>query len=233
MSLYKINFSGFFSSAFSVDCLIFGYAEGKIKTLLIKRSVEPFKDLWAIPGDLVYPDEDLPHAAERILVELTGLSGVHMHQSESFGNPSRHPQGRVITICYYALVRIEDFEIKASSWADAVKWEPVNEVPNLAFDHNKILEATFERLRKQLAYDPICFELLPEKFTLHELQQLYEYAYAQPYDKANFRKKIKGLPLIKQAEKQTNVKHRPANLFSFDSDKERERLENQEWYFKM
>ncbi|MEY4126065.1 MAG: hypothetical protein RL737_254, partial [Bacteroidota bacterium] len=121
--MYKIDFSDFFSSAFSVDCLIFGYSEGKIKTLLIKRAIDPYKDYWAIPGDLVYPDEDLPDAAERILRELTGLTNIQMHQAHTFGSPSRHPQGRVITIAYFALVRIEDFSIKASSWANEVKWE--------------------------------------------------------------------------------------------------------------
>jgi 8-oxo-dGTP diphosphatase len=233
MNLYKIDFSDFFTSAFSVDCLIFGYSEGKIKTLLIKRSVDPFKDYWAIPGDLVYPDEDLPVAAERILKELTGLSNVQMHQAHTFGSPKRHPQGRVITIAYYALIRIDDFSIKASSWANEIKWEPVLEVKNLAFDHHEILTATFDRLKKQLSVEPICFELLPEKFTLNELQQLYEYSNEVPYDKANFRKKIKGIPLLKQKEKQTNVKHRPANLFSFDAENQIENLENGQWNFKM
>ena len=231
--MYKIEFSDFFSSAFSVDCLIFGFTEGKIKTLLIKRSIEPYKDYWAIPGDLVYPDEDLPLAAERILRELTGLTNVQMHQAHTFGSPSRHPQGRVITIAYYALVRIEELSIKASSWADEVRWEPVLEVGDLAFDHNEILEATFDRLNKQLSIEPICFELLPEKFTLNEFQQLFEYSKGIPFDKANFRKKIKGIPLVKHTEKQTNVKHRPANLFSFNSCKERDRLEENEWVFKM
>jgi 8-oxo-dGTP diphosphatase len=231
--MYKIDVSDFFSSAFSVDCLIFGYSEGKIKTLLIKRSVDPYKDYWAIPGDLVYPDEDLPNAAERILRELTGLTNIQMHQAHTFGSPSRHPQGRVITIAYFALVRIEDFSIKASSWANEVKWEPVLEVGDLAFDHNEILEATFDRLKKQLSIEPICFQLLPEKFTLNEFQQLFEYVNGIPLDKANFRKKIKSIPLIKHTEKQTNVKHRPARLFSFDVVNELERLEQSEWVFKM
>lgn len=231
--MYKIEFSDFFTSAFSVDCLIFGFTEGKIKTLLIKRSIDPYKDYWAIPGDLVYPDEDLPFAAERILRELTGLTNVQMHQAHTFGSPSRHPQGRVITIAYYALVRIEELSIKASSWADEVRWEPVLEVGNLAFDHNEILEATFDRLNKQLSIEPICFELLPEKFTLNEFQQLFEYSKGIAFDKANFRKKIKGIPLVKHTEKQINVKHRPANLFSFDFSKEKERLDQSEWVFKM
>jgi len=231
--MYKIEFSDFFTSAFSVDCLIFGFSEGKIKTLLIKRSIDPYKDYWAIPGDLVYPDEDLPFAAERILRELTGLTNVQMHQAHTFGSPSRHPQGRVITIAYYALVRIEELSIKASSWADEVRWEPVLEVGDLAFDHNEILEATFDRLNRQLSTEPICFELLPEKFTLNEFQQLFEYSKGIPYDKANFRKKIKGIPLVKHTEKQTNVKHRPANLFSFNASEELGRLDENEWVFKM
>jgi 8-oxo-dGTP diphosphatase len=231
--MYKIEFSDFFTSAFSVDCLIFGFSEGKIKTLLIRRSIEPFKNRWAIPGDLVYPDEDLPLAAERILRELTGLTNVQMHQAHTFGSPFRHPQGRVITISYFALVRIEELAIKASSWADEVRWEPVLEVGDLAFDHNEILEATFDRLNKQLSIEPICFELLPEKFTLNEFQQLFEYSKGIPFDKANFRKKIKGIPLVKHTEKQINVKHRPANLFSFDFSKEKERLDLSEWVFKM
>ena len=231
--MYKIEFSDFFTSAFSVDCLIFGFSEGKIKTLLIRRSIEPFKNRWAIPGDLVYPDEDLPLAAERILRELTGLTNIQMHQAHTFGSPFRHPQGRVITISYFALVRIEELSIKASSWADEVRWEPVLEVGDLAFDHNEILEATFDRLNKQLSIEPICFELLPEKFTLNEFQQLFEYSKGIPFDKANFRKKIKGIPLVKHTEKQINVKHRPANLFSFDFSKEKERLDLSEWVFKM
>lgn len=231
--MYKIDFSDFFTSAFSVDCLIFGYSKGKIKTLLIKRAIDPYKDCWAIPGDLVYPDEDLPVAAERILRELTGLTNVQMHQAYTFGSPSRHPQGRVITISYFALVRIEELSIKASSWANDVKWEPVMEVGELAFDHNEILNTTYNRLKRQLSVEPICFQLLPEKFTLNEFQQLFEYVNENPFDKANFRKKIKGIPLVKHMEKQTNVKHRPANLFSFDAQEELLRLEQSEWSFKM
>ena len=131
------------------------------------------------------------------------------------------------------MVRIEELSIKASSWADEVRWEPVLEVGDLAFDHNEILEATFDRLNKQLSIEPICFELLPEKFTLNEFQQLFEYSKGIPFDKANFRKKIKGIPLVKHTEKQINVKHRPANLFSFDFSKEKERLDLSEWVFKM
>jgi len=215
--LYKIELTDFFTSAFSVDCMIFGYEEGQLKVLLIERGVEPFNHYWAIPGDLVYPNEDLPDAASRILLELTGLADVPMHQSKSFGAPNRHPQGRVITISYFALIRISDFEIKASSWAEKAMWVAVNDVPQLAFDHNLILESTYEILKQKLNADPICFDLLPEKFTLMELQQLYEYAFNTTLDKANFRKKLKSIPLIQLNESQQNVKHRPAKLFKYDA----------------
>ncbi|MEN9978194.1 MAG: hypothetical protein RLZZ569_819 [Bacteroidota bacterium] len=215
--LYKIELTDFFTSAFSVDCMIFGFEEGQLKVLLIERGVEPFNHYWAIPGDLVYPNEDLPDAASRILLELTGLADVPMHQSKSFGAPNRHPQGRVITISYFALIRISDFEIKASSWAEKAMWVAVNDVPQLAFDHNLILESTYEILKQKLNADPICFDLLPEKFTLMELQQLYEYAFNTTLDKANFRKKLKSIPLIQLNESQQNVKHRPAKLFKYDA----------------
>lgn len=216
--MYRIEFTDFFSSAFSVDCIIFGYSEKTIKALLIKRSVKPFENYWAVPGDLVYPDEDLPQAAERVLYELTGLKNVEMHQSETFGNPKRHPEGRVITISYFALIRIEDFEVKASSWAEEVSWVPIFEIPQLAFDHNHILNSTFNLLCQKLQNEPICFDLLPERFTLNEFQKLYEYAFQVEMDKANFRKKIKSIPLVAHEEKQKNVKHRPAKLFSFNKD---------------
>ncbi|MEY4522023.1 MAG: hypothetical protein RIT10_1208 [Bacteroidota bacterium] len=233
MSLYKIEINDFFTSAFSVDCVIFGYEEGEIKALLIQRGMEPFKHFWAIPGDLVYPNEDLPDAASRILHELTGLSDVEMHQSHTFGSPERHPQGRVITIAYFALIRITDFEIKASSWAEKAQWVSLNEIPALAFDHSTILSSTYELLKQKLTYEPICFELLPERFTLNELQQLYEYAFNTIMDKANFRKKIKPLHLTPLNERQKNVKHRPAKLFKFDQSEYLKSVQDDNYQFKM
>ncbi len=231
--MYKIEFNDFFTSAFSVDCTIFGYSEGEIKVLLIQRGMEPFNHFWAIPGDLVYPNEDLHEAAKRILLELTGLENVDMHQSNTFGNPNRHPQGRVITISYFALIRITDFEIKASSWAEKVMWVPMHEVPELAFDHNEILNSSYELLKQKLTVDPICFQLLPQHFTLSDFQQLYEYAFNTAMDKANFRKKIKSLPLIALDERQKNVKHRPAKLFCFDQEGYTASVEENNYQFKM
>jgi 8-oxo-dGTP diphosphatase len=170
------DFSTFFRTAFSVDCIIFGFSEGEIKALLIKRSVKPFENYWAIPGDLVYPDEDLPQAAERILFELTGLKDIQLSHSQTFGKPNRHPQGRVITIAYSALIRIEDFEVKASSWAEEINWVSLKNLPELAFDHNFILSSTYEVFKQKLKRELTYFDLLSERFTPHEMQQLSEFA---------------------------------------------------------
>lgn len=229
----NIELSNFFTYSFSLDCVIFGYQQGKIHVLLIKRSIEPFENMWAIPGDLVYPDEDLPNAAERILYDLTRLKNVDLHQAQTFGHPNRHPQGRVITNAYFALIRIDDFQVEASSWAEEVKWSPIEDVQELAFDHNLILNSTYELLKQKLTVEPICFDLLPVRFTLNEFQQLYEYAFETEMDKANFRKKIKYIPLIGHDEKQQNVKHRPAKLFSFDRPKYEMLVKEKEYQFRM
>jgi 8-oxo-dGTP diphosphatase len=227
------DLKNFFTYSFSLDCVIFGYQNGKIHVLLIKRSIEPYENYWAIPGDLVYPDEDLPNAAERILFDLTRLKNIELHQAQTFGNPTRHPQGRVITNAYFALIRIDEFKAEASSWAEEVQWVPINEVPNLAFDHNLIVNSTYELLKQKLTFEPICFDLLPVRFTLNEFQQLYEFAFEQEMDKANFRKKIKYIPLVAHDEKQQNVKHRPAKLFSFDETLYQEQLKKGVYQFRM
>ncbi len=231
--MYKIEFKDFFTYSFSVDCVIFGYKEGQIHALLIQRSMEPYDGHWAVPGDLVYPDENISDAAGRILKELTSIDNIELHQSQTFGDPNRHPQGRVITTAYFALMRIDDFKVEASSWAGEVKWVPIHEIPLLAFDHNLILNSTYELLKQKLKINPLCFDLLPYKFTLNEMQQLFEYAFDSEMDKANFRKKIKSIPLIEHKEKQVNVKHRPAKLFSFDEEEYNNMLETNDYQFKM
>lgn len=230
---YKIGIDQFFSYSFSLDCLIFGFRNGQIHLLIIRRDMDPFNGEWAIPGDLVYPDEDLEEAASRILFDLTSIRNIELHQSQTFGKPDRHPLGRVITCAYFALVKIDEINAVASSWANEVKWVPVHAVPKLAFDHNLIAQSTFEMLKKKLSTEPVCFDLLPDKFTLNDMQQLYEYAFNQDLNKANFRKKIKSIPFIDHNEKQRNVKHRPARLFSFDHSRYREMVDTQQYIFKM
>jgi len=231
--MFKTEINNFFTSALSVDCVIFGFENEEIKALLTKREMEPNNHHWAIPGDLVHPNEDLYEAANRILKDLTGLKNVKMHQSRTFGNPDRHPKGRLITISYFALIRISDFEIKSSSWAGKAKWVPIKEIPELAIDHNVILNTTIDLLKQKMSVEPICFEMLPQPFTLNEFQRLYEYAFETVFDKANFRKKIKSIPLIALNERQINVKHRPAKLFSFDHTKYLHTVEAENYQFKL
>ena len=222
-----------FSYSFSLDCLIFGLIDGKINLLLVKRETAPFKDQWAIPGDLIYPDEDLPLAASRILKELTSIKGLELHQAQTFGHPARHPMGRVITSAYFALVRIEQLQEFSKSWSDRIKWFPVHSIPRLPFDHNEIVDSTFEMLKQKLTVFPIAFDLLPEKFTINGLQEIYEYAFNVDWDKANFRKKIKKIPLINLKTKQQNVKHRPASLYSFDAKKYHELQRTGQYSFNL
>ncbi|MBK8192365.1 MAG: NUDIX hydrolase [Lewinellaceae bacterium] len=221
----------FFKSAFSVDNVIFGFDGGDLKVLLIQRGAAPYKGKWALPGDLVYPNEDLDTAAERVLEQLTGLRGVYLEQVKAFGAVDRHPLGRVITIAYFSLIKISDYTVTPASFAQSAKWHAVNKVVELAFDHNEILDSCLRRLRRKVRMTPIGFELLPPKFTLTELQHLYEAILIQPkdkkgkngnkgIDKRNFRKKILSTNLLHDLnEVQEGVAHRPAKLYQFDRSK--------------
>lgn len=206
-----------FQFGLSIDCVVFGYHEERLKVLLIERGMEPFKDYWALPGDLVSPEVALRDAANDILSKLTGLDDIYMEQFRTFGSVDRHPAGRVITVGYYSLVRSRNHNPVASSWANQTDWIDIEKLPPLAFDHQNILEKGIETLKKKVRTEPIGFELLPAKFTLLELQQLYEAFLGYKMDKPNFRKKILGMDLlIPLNEVQTNVAHRPAKLFRFD-----------------
>lgn len=212
----------FFKSAFSVDNVIFGFDGSELKVLLIQRGAAPFKGKWALPGDLVYPNEDLDTAAERVLEQLTGLRGVYLEQVKAFGAVNRHPLGRVITIAYYSLIKISDFAVTPASFAQSARWHAVSEVEELAFDHNEILTTCLKRLKHKVRTEPVGFELLPPKFTLTELQQLYDAILNLPkkLDKRNFRKKILSMNLLVELEEiQEGVAHRPAKLYQFDREK--------------
>ena len=210
----------FFKLAFSVDNVIFGFDKGDLKVLLIKRGAEPYQDEWALPGDLVYPHEDLDAAAQRILQELTGLRDVYLEQVKAFGTLGRHPFGRVITIVYYSLIKIDKYHVTPASFAKKAKWHAVKEVKTLAFDHNEILDTCRQRLKSQVRTRPIGFELLPPKFTLTQLQQLYHaILQTDKLDKRNFRKKILSMQLLVDLdEMQEGVAHRPAKLYKFDKE---------------
>lgn len=219
------DLNNFFKSAFTVDNVIFGFDEGDLKVLLIQRGEEPYKDKWALPGYFVYPNEDLDAAAVRVLEELTGLRNVYLEQVKTFGAVNRHPFGRVITIAYFSLVKINAYNVQAASIAQDAEWHSVSEVKELPFDHMEILQACFNRLKWLIRTRPVGFELLPPKFTLTELQHLYEAILETPLEKRNFRKKILSMNLlIDLEESQEGVAHRPARLYQFDPAKYRQFL---------
>jgi len=216
---YKIPIEKFFQFALSVDNVILGYHENALKLLVIERGAEPHLGKKALPGDLVYPNEDMDLAASRVLKDLTGLEDVFMTQSHSYGQVDRHPIGRVVTVGYYSLISVDRYQPLASSWADNVDWVDINELPELAFDHNAIVTEALNSLREQVRLQPIGFELLPKHFTLGEMQSLYEALLNKKFDKANFRKRILSMDLLKDTKlMQTDVPHRPARLFSFDNE---------------
>ncbi|WP_345947516.1 MULTISPECIES: NUDIX domain-containing protein [unclassified Mucilaginibacter] len=210
-----------FESEFSIDCVIFGFEAGELKILLIERNDEPFKDWLALPGNLVQNNEGIEEAAERILHELTGLNNLHMEQFHTFGDVNRHPRGRIITVAYYALIRIDSQkELRPGQLARKALWHTVSDLPKLAFDHTEIFKTGFNKLRRRLSYQPIAYELLPEKFTLTQLQQLYEAILNKKLDKRNFRKKMLSYGFLKELdEKQKNVSFRAAKLYKFDRRK--------------
>ncbi len=215
----------FFKSAFSVDNVIFGFDGSDLKVLLIQRNQAPYAHKWALPGDLVYPYEDINQAASRALEHLTGLRGLYLEQVGAFGAVNRHPMGRVITIAYFALVNISEYSLRKPSDIEAVIWQKVSDVTDLAFDHHEILNTSLQQLREKVRMAPVGFELLPPKFTLSALQHLYEAILEISFEKRNFRKKILSLNLLRDLdEMQEGVAHRPARLYQFDDQRYQEYL---------
>ena len=220
-------------AALTVDCVVFGVDDDELKILLIKRGIAPFAGRWALPGGFVRVDETLDEAARRELAEEAGLQNVFLEQLYSFGSVDRDPRERVVSVAYYALVkRIEHHTTAATDAADA-RWFPVTKIPRLAFDHADILATGLARLRAKITYQPIGFELLSPKFTLTQLQHLYEAVLGHEIDKRNFRKKVLGYDLlIPLNETHREGAHRPAQLFRFDPVKY-ERLKKKGFLFEI
>jgi 8-oxo-dGTP diphosphatase len=203
--------------ALTVDCVIFGWDGQAMKVLLIQRGAEPFLGSWALPGGFVQMEESLEEAAQRELLEETGLRDVYLEQLATMGTPRRDPRGRVVSVVYFALVALADHNPIADTDAADAKWFGLDELPALAFDHAQILEIATERLRGKVSYRPVGFELLPEKFPLTQLQRLYEAILGEPMDKRNFRKKVLSTGLLRElGEKQRGGAHRAPGLYSFD-----------------
>ena len=207
----------------TVDSVVFGFDEDNLKVLLIQRDVEPFKGKWALPGGFVHIDETLENAAIRELHEETGLSNIFLEQLYTFSELERDPRDRVITVAYYALVNVFDQKVKAATDACNAAWFPVDDTPTLSFDHEKILKTAHERLKGKVRYQPIGFELLPDKFTLSQLQWLYETILETKIDKRNFRKKVLAMGFIDETDEiQKDVAHRAARLYRFNEKKYRQ-----------
>ena len=213
----KISHLDYFNIAISVDCVIFGYDDKDLKVLLIKSDLEEFEGLYSLLGDLVRPDEDLETASYRILKERTGLDDVYLEQVQAFGSLDRHPSGRVITIAYYSLIDIWNHKLKLEN--NELHWHSVKTIKKLAFDHKLILDTCLMRLQQQVMENPVVFNLLPEKFSLRELQELYEAILGYELDRRNFRKKISIKDWLTDInEMETDVPHRPGKLYKLKTE---------------
>ena len=203
--------------ALTVDCVVFALDGGDLKVLLIQRGQPPFEGRWALPGGFVRVDESLESAALRELAEETGLADVYLEQLYTFGDVGRDPRERVVSVAYYALVNLPATAVKGATDARDAAWFPASDLPTLAFDHDRIVAVALDRLKGKVRYQPIGFELLPPRFTLGQLQALYETVLERPLDKRNFRKKILGMGvLVETDEVQQDVAHRAARLYRFD-----------------
>jgi 8-oxo-dGTP diphosphatase len=213
---------GYPRPALTVDIVLFALGtqesgELDLQVMLIERDLAPFEGEWALPGGFVRVDETLDDAARRELHEETGLTEIYLEQLYTFGALNRDPRERVVSVAYYALVNPTGHTVEASTDARRAAWFSVTNLPPLAFDHAEILEAARERLRNKVRYQPIGFELLPEQFTLRQLQEMYEVILGRELDKRNFRKKVLGMRIVKEtSETEQDVAHRAARLYRFD-----------------
>jgi len=218
--------------ALAVDCVVFGMDED-LQVLLIRRDIEPFQGRWALPGGFVRLDETLDEAARRELEEETGVSRLYLEQLYTFGDIGRDPRERVVSVAYYALVKLSDHRVKAATDAREAAWFSVDDLPKLAFDHDKILQVALARLKGKVRYQPIGFELLPPKFTLSALQKLYEIVLERPLDKRNFRKKVLSMGFLEDLDEvEQDVAHRAARLYRFDKKRYQE-LTKEGFHFEL
>ena len=202
----------------SVDCVIFGFDESKLKVLLIRSDLKKYQSKWSLLGDLVKPEEDLDASAYRVLKQRTGLSDLYLEQVHAFGEVTRHPAGRVVTVAYCSLINIQHHRLKILD--NELHWHEIEKVTDLAFDHQKIFEACYLWLQKRVQEHPLGLSLLPNKFSLRELQNLYEAILNIKLDRRNFRKKFFSMDfLVDVGENEQNVPHRPGRLYKFDYEK--------------
>lgn len=202
----------------TVDSVIFGYAEGKLKVALIERKMDPFKGAWAIPGGFMEGEETVEETALRELQEETGLANIFLEQFHVFSSHGRDPRGRTITVAFFALINSEKYHLVASSDASQAKWWPAYDIPPLAFKQDEMYAKALHALRIAMKTRPLAFELLPKEFTLTDLQNLYEQVFDIKIDKRNFRRKVGKMEFIHQiGKKQEGEKHRPAMLYQYNT----------------
>jgi 8-oxo-dGTP diphosphatase len=199
----------------TVDIVIFTIQSGELRVLLVKRGIPPFAGQVAIPGGFVLEDESLDQAALRELKEETGVGDVYLEQLYSFGDPGRDPRGRVVTVAYYALISADRSPLVAGTDAADARWCAIRQLPVLAFDHGKILDYALERLRNKLEYTTVGFQLLPPRFSLTELQEVYEAILDKKLDKRNFRRKLALLKVLRPTREYRRAGRRPARLYEF------------------
>lgn len=203
----------------ATDCIIFGFDGEELKLLLIKRNFEPEKGKWSLMGGFLRADEDLEVGAKRILHELTGLENVYMEQLQTFGEMNRDPAERTVSVCFFALINIHEHDAELARSRNGY-WLSLKERPKLIFDHDRMVELALQRLRYKAALHPIGFELLPEKFTIPQLQRLYEAIYDSPFDRRNFSRKILSTKLLKDTgEKNEHGVTKKAVLYRLDQER--------------
>ncbi|MEM7249640.1 MAG: NUDIX domain-containing protein [Acidobacteriota bacterium] len=209
--------------ALTVDVVVFGVDENDLKVLLIQRGLPPYEGSWALPGGFVQENESVEDAALRELREETGVARAPLEQYQVFSDPERDPRGWVVSVAFLALVRLSSHRVQAATDARDAAWFPTSDMPSLAFDHESIVSLARERLRERVQRRPVGFDLLPKKFTLTQLQRMYEKVLERALDKRNFRKKVLSMDiLIELDEVQKDVAHRAARLYSFDRTRYRE-----------
>ncbi|MEM7367932.1 MAG: NUDIX domain-containing protein [Bacteroidota bacterium] len=207
-------------SPLSIDCVLFGFEQAELKVLLIRRAIDPKFDHWALPGGFILYAESVENASKRILAEMTGVQDLFLEQLKAFGRVDRYPGKRVVTIAYYALIKPGNYQLNPGSDASEAAWFPISKIQNLPFDHKEILNTALDTLRRKVRHQPIGFELLPGKFTLLQLQELYEAIFDIKLDKPNFRRKFKRMNLLVELdERQKDVAHRAARLYRFDKER--------------
>jgi len=227
-TINKMDFySNYPKTLVAVDSIIFGFNENdlELKLLLLKRNFEPAKGEWSLMGGFLHNNESLDEAAQRVVLQLTGLDDVYMEQLYAFGEQDRDPGGRIVSISYFSLIKINDYDRELAK-ENGARWIPLSEIPELIFDHSEMVEKAMRKLRIRARTQPIGFELLPEKFTIPQLQRLYEAIYQTPFDKRNFRRKLLSMGLLEKLdEKEKETSKKGAYYYQFNKEKYEELLQ--------